>query len=135
VARRGSRWRAPRRLSSARDVQPALAVNLKGARHIVFRRASGRRSGLFALRGPLARIPGTTARDGEPALSLSTSGSALILAFARPSGPVPGVHYDTRRLNGRWLPKPRRWSTSAKDRNPSVHSDFRGRLTIVFDRG
>lgn len=134
--RRGSRWSAPRRLTRARDVQPALAVDAYGVRNIVFRRRSGRR-GLFALRWErtrsVARIPGTLAADTEPALS--ASGSTVILAFARPTGTGPGVYYDSTRSGGRWLPKPRRWSQSSKDRNPSVRADARGRVTIVFERG
>lgn len=136
ATRSGSRWSLPRRLTRGRDSQPTLAMDQSGARHIVFRRVAGKRGGLFALRGTkrwsVLRVPGTNPKDLQPALS--TSGATIVLAFVRPSGRGPGVYYDSRRPNGRWLPAPRRWSRSANDRNPSLDTLSSGRLTIVFER-
>jgi len=130
---RGSRWSAPMRLTKARDSQPSIAISTLGARHIVFRRR-----GLFALRGTmrwsLARIPGTVRADTEP--SLSASGAGFTLGFARPRGGAPGIYIGrTAAIGGGWPARPRRSSSSPKDRNPSLRGDRFGRETVVFERG
>jgi hypothetical protein len=132
-----SRWGALRRLTAVRgDAQPTLAVDARGLPRIAFRRTKGER-GLLVLRGgrkwTLGRVRGTSSRDTEPALAIA--GSELILAFARPAGKSPGVHYTRARGSGRWLRKPQRWSGDARDRDPSAETDGSGGLTIVFERG
>ncbi len=133
-----SKWTSPKRLTSASgDSQPSLAIDTRGTVHIVFRRTSGRGThGLVELKSgkkwSLRHIPGTTSTDQQASLSLN--GSTLLLAFAQPSGKTAGVYYDQSARPGRWLTKPRRWSNSAKDRNPSLRSNSRGQITIVFAR-
>jgi hypothetical protein len=133
-----SRWAAPTRLTrTSGDSQPALVIDAGGVSRIVFRRTGGRGAhGLYELRGrtrwSLYRIPGTTSTDREASLALN--GATLLLAFARPSGKTAGVYYDQSARPGRWLSKPARWSKSGKDRNPSLRSNGRGRITIVFER-
>lgn len=131
------KWSRPTRLTkTAGDSQPALVI-AGGVSRIVFRRSGGRGAkGLFELKSgktwSLYRIPGTASTDREPSLSLN--GATLMLAFAEPSGKAPGVYYDHAARPGRWLSKPRRFSTSAKDRNPALHANGHGRLTIVYTR-
>ena len=132
----GSRWSAPRRLSSlSGDSQPSLVIDSGGKTHIVFRRSRGHARGLYELIGSktwsLGKVTNTAAGDREA--SLSMSGSTLVLAFARPSGKTAGVYFD-RVTRGRWLAKPQRWSKGANDKNPSLRSAGGG-LTIVFERG
>jgi hypothetical protein len=131
----GSRWSAPRRLSSvSSDSQPALVIDSSGKTHIVFRRLRGHARGLYELIGSktwlLRRITGTAAGDREA--SLSINGSNLVLAFARPSGKTAGVYFD-QVLKGRWLAKPQRWSKDPNDGNPSLCS-VGGGITMVFER-
>jgi hypothetical protein len=119
------------------DSQPSLAIDAKGASHVVFRRTHGRSAhGLYELTRAKAwsirRIPQTTSTDGEA--SLARSGSPLVLAFSRPSGKVAGTYFD-RESNGRWLAKPTRWSASKKDRNPSVGAAASGQVVVVYERG
>jgi hypothetical protein len=130
-------WSELKRVTSvAGDVDPALAIDQTGVSHIVFRRSTGSGPrGLFALRGPpwsLQRVPATIPVDREP--SLVEAGSSLILSFARPSTIAPGVYIDRETAAGDWLAKPRRWSSHATDRTPSVGAHTGGRATVLFQR-
>jgi hypothetical protein len=134
---KGSKWTAPKRMTRLKgDADPAVAIDSKGAPHVVFRRTRGKPRALFALRIAkkplLRRIAGTIPADLEPVLSVS--GLNLILAFARPAGTTPGIYYDRRSAKGRWLSTPVRWSGDAGDRNPTLRADAQGRLTLVFER-
>ncbi len=133
---RGSRWSAPRRLTTVRgDVRPALAVNARRV-HIVFRRP-GRGGGLFALSGGgtrwvARRVPGSTPADTDPAINLS--GRDLLLAFARRHGARPGIYVGRAAASGRWVGRPRRWSRSPSDAHPALGSAAGTRLSVVFER-
>ena len=133
--RSGSKWSAPRRISSLRKVsQPSLMLN-GGKTYVVFRRA-GHGASLYELVGnkrwSLRKITGTTPTDREPSLSLN--GSTLVLAFARPSGKTAGIYFDRLARGGRWLAKPQRWSRGKAVGELSLAA-VGGSVTVVFARG
>ena len=134
VRRSGSKWSAPKRISSLRGVsRPSLMLN-GGKPYVVFRH-SGHGAGLYELAGnkrwSLRKISGTTPTDREPLLSLN--GSTLVLAFARPSGKTAGIYVD-QLARGRWLAKPRRW-TRGKAVGELSRAAAGGSVTVVFARG